>query len=110
MLRMIKEDRSILHTINRKKPNWIGHMLRRNCHLKHSTEGKIEGRIEETGIRKRRRKQLLNETGGYWNLKQKALNRTLWKIRFRKATNLSQEGLRNDANGHGNNNIYNLAY
>jgi hypothetical protein len=84
VLRTIKEDRSILYTINRKKPKWIGHMLRRNCHLKHSTEGKIEGQIEETGIWERRCKQLLNETGGYWNLKMKALDRTLWKIRFRE--------------------------
>jgi hypothetical protein len=32
------------HTINRKKADWIGHILRRNCLLEHVTEGKIEGR------------------------------------------------------------------
>jgi hypothetical protein len=83
-LHRIKKDRNILHTINRKKPNWIGRMLCRNFHLKHATEGKIEGRIDETGIRGRRRKQLLDETTGYWNLKQKALDRSLWRIRFRR--------------------------
>jgi hypothetical protein len=35
-------------------------MLHRNCLLKHVTEENIEGRIEVTGIRGRRRKQLLN--------------------------------------------------
>jgi hypothetical protein len=29
----------------KKKANWIGHILRRNCLLKHVIEGKIEGRI-----------------------------------------------------------------
>lgn len=45
-IRSVKEDRNIVHTINREKPNWIGHMLRRNFHLKHLTERKIEGRIK----------------------------------------------------------------
>jgi hypothetical protein len=40
----------------RKGANWIGHILRRNCLLKHVTEGKIEGRRR----RERRRKQLLD--------------------------------------------------
>jgi len=38
---------------------YIGHILCRNCLLKHVTEGEIQGRIEATGRRGRRRKQLL---------------------------------------------------
>jgi hypothetical protein len=38
------EDRDLLHTIKRRKAIWIGHILCRNCLLKHVTEGKIEGR------------------------------------------------------------------
>jgi hypothetical protein len=34
-------------------------MLHRNCFLKHVIEGKLEGRIEVTGRRERRRKKLL---------------------------------------------------
>jgi hypothetical protein len=45
----------ILHTIKRRKANWIGHILGRNCLLKHVIEGKLEGRIEMTGRRGRRR-------------------------------------------------------
>jgi hypothetical protein len=35
--------------INRRKAKWVGHILRRNCVLKHVIEGKIDGRIEVTG-------------------------------------------------------------
>ena len=46
----------------------MGHILCRNCLLKHA----IEGRIDVTGRRGRRRKQLLDdlqEMRGYWKLK-----------------------------------------
>jgi hypothetical protein len=42
-LKRAKEDRNILHTTNIRKANWIGHILRRNCLLKHVIEGKREG-------------------------------------------------------------------
>jgi hypothetical protein len=42
VLHRFKEDRNILHTIKRRKANWMGHILRRNCLLKHVTEGKLE--------------------------------------------------------------------
>jgi hypothetical protein len=63
----------------------IGHILRRNCLLKHAIEGKLEWRIEMTGRRGRRRKQLLDdlkEKRRYWELKEDALDRTLWRTRF----------------------------
>ena len=59
-----------------KKANWIGQILRRNSLLKHTIEGKLEGRIEVTERQVRRRKQLLDrikETTGYWKLKAGAL-------------------------------------
>jgi hypothetical protein len=61
VLHRVKEERDIVHTIKRRKTNWIGHILRRNCLLKHVIEGKLEGRIEMTGRRERRRKQLLDD-------------------------------------------------
>jgi hypothetical protein len=36
-----KEEGNFLHTI-RRKANWICHILRKNCLLKHVIEGKIE--------------------------------------------------------------------
>ena len=41
VLRRVKGQRNILHTVNRRKGNWIGHIWRRNCLLKHVIEGKI---------------------------------------------------------------------
>jgi hypothetical protein len=61
VLHGVNEERNILHKIKRRKANWIGHILRRNCLLKHVIEGKLEGRIEMTGRRGRRCKQLLDD-------------------------------------------------
>ena len=44
VLRIIKEDKNIPHTIKRRKANWISHILRRNCLTKHVSEDKIERR------------------------------------------------------------------
>jgi hypothetical protein len=49
VLHRVKEERNILHATKRRKANWIDHVLRRNCLLKHVIEGKFEGRIEMTG-------------------------------------------------------------
>jgi hypothetical protein len=46
VLHRVKEKRNVIHTIRRRKANWIGHMLRRNCLLKHVIEGKVEGGIK----------------------------------------------------------------
>jgi hypothetical protein len=35
VLHRVNEERNIVHTIKRRKSNWIGHILRRNCLLKH---------------------------------------------------------------------------
>jgi hypothetical protein len=87
VLQRVKEQRNILHTIKRRKAKWIGHILRRKCLLKHVIEGKLEGRTEMMGRRGRRRKQLLDdlmEKKRYWKLKEEALDRTLWRTRFRR--------------------------
>jgi hypothetical protein len=46
VLQRSKEERNILHTIQRRKGNWIGHILHNNCLLKHVFEGKTDGMIE----------------------------------------------------------------
>jgi hypothetical protein len=53
--------------------NWIGHIQRRYCLLKHVTEGMIGGEIEVTGGQGRRRMQVLDdlkETTEHWKLKE----------------------------------------
>jgi hypothetical protein len=74
VLHRVKGERNILHTLKRRKANWICHILRRNCLLKRVIEGKLEGRIEMTGRRGRSRKQILDylkEKRRYWKLEQK---------------------------------------
>jgi hypothetical protein len=49
VLLKVKEQRNILHEISKRKVNWIGHILRRNCLLRQVIEGKIKGGIQVTG-------------------------------------------------------------
>jgi len=46
---LIKAERNILHTMKRRKANWIGHNLRRNCLQKLIIEGTEERRIGSGG-------------------------------------------------------------
>jgi hypothetical protein len=48
VLLRVKEQRNILHEINKRKANWNGHILCRNCLLQWVIEGKIKGGIEVT--------------------------------------------------------------
>jgi len=60
ILRRVNEERNIVQTVERKKANWTGQILQINCVVKHVTEGKIDGRMEVKGRRRRRCKQLLD--------------------------------------------------
>jgi hypothetical protein len=85
VLLRVNEQRNILREIRKRKANWIGHILRRNCPLKQVIEGKINGEIEVTGRQGRRRKKLLDDLKdrrGYSHLMEEALDRTIWRNRF----------------------------
>jgi len=84
VLLRINEQRNILHEIRKRKANWIGFILCRNCFLKHVIEGKIKGQTEVTGRRRRRKKVLddLKDSRGYCKLKDEVLDRTVWRNRF----------------------------
>jgi hypothetical protein len=85
VLLRVKEQRNILYEISKRKANWIGHILRRNCLLQHVIEGRIKRRIEAKERRGRRRRKLLNDLKGrtgYSHLKEEALDRTMWRTRF----------------------------
>jgi len=84
VLLRVKEQRNILHEISKRKANWIGHILRRNCLLQRVIEGNVKGGIEVTGRRGRRRRKLLDdlkEGRRYCHLKEEALDRTVWRAR-----------------------------
>jgi hypothetical protein len=85
----IKAETNILHTIKRRKANWIGHILRWNCLLKHVIEGEKE---EVTGSRGKRRKRLLDDLKKkrrYWKLKEEALNAHCGEITLQEAVDMS---------------------
>ena len=85
MLLRVKEQRNILHEISKRKGNWIGHILGRNCLIQRDIEGKIQGGLEVTGRRGRRRRKLLGdfkERRGYCHFKEEVLDRTRWIARF----------------------------
>jgi hypothetical protein len=76
--RVNKEKRSILHAIQRRKANWIGHILLMHCLLKHVIEGKLDGRTQVMERLGRIRKQLLGdlkETREHCKLNEEALDR-----------------------------------
>jgi hypothetical protein len=77
--------RNIPHEISKRKANWIGYILCRNCLLQRVIEGKIKGGIEVTGRRGRRRRKLLGdlkERRGYSHFKEEDLDRTMWRAGF----------------------------
>ena len=92
VLLRVKEQRNILHEIRKRKANWIGHILRKNCLLQRVIERKIIVGIEVTGRQGRRRRKLLDdlkERRGYSYLKEEALHRTKWRVALEEALDLS---------------------
>ena len=59
VLLRVNEQRNILHEVRKRKANWIGHILRRNCLLKQVIEGKIKGEIEV-------KEDEEEDVGSYW--------------------------------------------
>jgi len=76
--------RNVAHKAKRKKRNWIGHILHRNCLLILVFES-YEGKLKARGRRERRRKQLLvdlKEKIRQWNLLEETLDGTVLIIGF----------------------------
>ena len=73
------EKRTLLNNILRRKANWVGHILRRNCLLQHAIEGQM---TEAKGVG--RRTQLLDDLRNrrYWELKEEAEDQNRWKQQF----------------------------
>jgi len=66
--------------------------LHRNCLLQRVIDGKIKGGIEVTGRRGRKRRKLLDdlkERRGYSQLKEEALDRTMWELDLEEALDQS---------------------
>ena len=86
-------------THKKPSPYWIGHILCRNCLLKHFIEGKIEEGIKVTGRRGRRHKKVqgdLKKKTGYCKLKEKAQIALCRELALEEAVGLSQDGPQGD--------------
>jgi hypothetical protein len=46
---IVREDRNVIHTVNRRRANWIGHILCMKCFRKHVGKLNREGIINVTG-------------------------------------------------------------
>ena len=85
VLLRVNEQRNIQNEIRKRKANGIDHILRSNCLLKQVIGGKVQGEIEVTRRRERRRKKLLDDLTdrrGYSHLKEESLDPTMWRNRF----------------------------
>ena len=79
VLERVGETRTMLKLIRKRKRNWLGHWLRRNCLLKDALEGMVNGRK----VRGRRRYQMIDNIkidGSYAQTKRKAQNRKDWRM------------------------------
>ena len=73
------DGRIMLELIKKRKSNWLGHWLRRNCLLKHALEGMVNGKK----VRGRRRYQMIDNimiNGLYEDTKRKAEKRVEWRM------------------------------
>ena len=79
VLERVGEGRMMLELIKKRKGNWLGHWLRRNCLLKDALEGMVNGKK----VRGRRRYKMIDNimiNGLYEDTKRKAEKRVEWRM------------------------------
>jgi hypothetical protein len=97
VLHGVKEENNVMYNIKRKKPN----LIYKFC-VETASKYVIEGKIEGTGKRGRRRKKRLDDLKDrkkYQYFKEEVLNPTSWIIRFGAAMDLLKDRLRNERRG-----------
>ena len=79
VLERVGEGRIMLEQIRKRKRNWLGHWLRRNCLLKDALDGMVNGKK----VQGRRRYQMIDNimiNGLYADTKRKAEKRVKWRM------------------------------
>ena len=78
VLGRVGEGRIMLELIKKRKRNWLGRWLRRNCLLKVALEGMVNGKK----VRGRRRYLIIDNmiNGLYEDMKRKAEKRVEWRM------------------------------
>ena len=77
--RKSEKMKNMLDMIKKRKRNWLGHWLRRNCLLKDA----LEGMVNRKKVRGRRRWQMIDNimiNGLHEDTKRKAEKRVEWRI------------------------------
>ena len=77
VLETLGEKSTLINNILRRKFNWFGRILRRNCLLHDVIKGEMM-EVKRVGRRRRRRTQLLDDLRNrrrYWKLKEEAEDR-----------------------------------
>ena len=77
----IGEKITPINNILRRKANWIGHILRRNCLLHDAIQGQM---MEVKGVGGRRTQVLddLRKRRRYWEIKEEVEDQKRWKRQF----------------------------
>src|SRR5206468_12638086 len=77
VLKRVGENRCLMKTVNKRKKNWIGHVLRGDGFLRDVLEGRMMGKR----VRGRPRIGMLDELmeGSFVKMKRRAEERELWK-------------------------------
>ena len=78
VLKRVGEKRQVIREIKKRKANWLGHVMRRDCLLRDAIEGTVEGKR----MRGRRRVQLMDDVRAgrkYCDIKNLAQNRDAWR-------------------------------
>ena len=93
-----KEERNILHSIKLQKAKWIGHILHRNCLLKHIIGWKTGG----TKRQARRRKQLLGacKEEKTDESERESIRSHSWELTLEDAMDQAQNWLRSERDEH----------
>ena len=79
MLERVGEGRTILELMKKRKRNWLGHWLRRNCLLKDA----LEDMVNEKKVRGRRKYQMIDNAminGLHQDTKRKAEKGIEWRM------------------------------
>ena len=78
VLKTVGEERQLVKTIQRRKKNWIGHILHGDGLMKDVLEGRMEGKRP----RGRKRMGMIDELkqGSFTEMKRRAENRMEWRV------------------------------
>jgi len=82
VLQRVKKERNILHTIKRRKANWIDHILHSNCLVKQVNEGKKQERREEEEEDVSNYSMIFRKKRLHWKLREEALESTRCRTHF----------------------------